>query len=190
MTPEQFSELLRAASGQSVWHIIIGAVLALAGGFLATVWQEWRNQRARRRTVTVFACDVLDSMTGIFGELVDYQGQTGIVWISILDRLLEEYPTFQRNREHLISFADPRIRRELQTIVFKVNYTANLLKGAVLEAEKVRAAPAATAPDVGAQAAPDPAVLMVRHRLEQLRAHIDQARDLRQRLARRKRENG
>ena len=49
MTPEQFSQLLQAISHDSIWKIVLGAVLALTGGFLAKLWDEWRARRLRHR---------------------------------------------------------------------------------------------------------------------------------------------
>ena len=84
MTPEQFAQLLHAASNDSVWKILLGAILALAGGFLAKLWDEWRTARNRRRAVFSFVLDVFDSYIAIFSELVEFQGQTGTIWINII----------------------------------------------------------------------------------------------------------
>ena len=180
MSPEQFTALLQAVNHDSTWKILLGAVLALAGGFIAKIYEEWRNIRTRRRAVLSFVADLIDSYTATFSELVEFQGQTGTIWIVILDRMLEEAPVFARNREHLILVKDDQLRRDIQAVILKVHATANLLKAAVVD-EMAKRAPNIPVADL------DAATKMSRHRFDQLRDRIDQARDLRQRLANRRR---
>src|SRR5437016_5899439 len=106
MTPEQLDAIIQAINSDSVRKILLGAVLALAGGFFAKIWDEWRTERKKRHAVFSFAIDVLDSYVTTFSELVELQGQTGTIWINIIERMLEEYPVFARNREHLIVITD------------------------------------------------------------------------------------
>jgi hypothetical protein len=179
MSPEQFAALLQAVTSDTTWKIVLGGALALIGGFLAKVWDEWRAIRTRRRAVLSFAADLLESYASTFSELVEFQGQTGTIWIVILDRMLEEAPVFARNREHLILVKDTQLRRDIQAVILKVHSTANLLKAAVADEIAKRAANAPAADT-------DAATKMTRHRFDQLRDRIDQARDLRQRLANRR----
>jgi hypothetical protein len=112
MTPEQFAEVLRATNTDSLWKIILGGALALVGGFLAKLWDEYRTTAVRRRNVFAFIGDLLDSYTATFSELVELQGQTGTIWLVVVQRMLEEAPTFARNREHLIVIRDTQLRRD------------------------------------------------------------------------------
>jgi hypothetical protein len=178
MTPEQFAELLHAVSTDSTWKIVLGAILALAGGFLAKIWDEWRTNQNRRRIVFSFARDILDSYATAFSELVEFQGQTGMVWVNVIDRMLEEYPTFSRNREHLVMIEPAQLRRDIQSTILKVHGTANFLKAAVLDEITKRNA---NASETEQNASKD----LTHHRLQQLRDQIDRARDLQQRLSRR-----
>jgi reverse gyrase len=176
MSPEQFAQLLQAISNDSIWKIVLGAVLAVAGGFLAKLWDEWRARLIRRNAVYTFGIDVLDSYSATFSELVEYQGQTGTIWLAILERITEEYSAFSRNREHLILINDTTLRRDIQSTILKVHGTANLLKVSVVDEQTKQNAHAP-------QAELEAAARMTRHRFDQLRHQIDQARDLRQRLA-------
>jgi hypothetical protein len=161
------------------WKILLGAALALVGGFLAKIWDEWRAKHLRRRNVFAFMADLLDSYTSTFSELVELQGQTGTIWIVILDRMLEEAPVFARNREHLILVRDTQLRRDMQSTVLKVHSTATLLKAALAdEMAKQR--------ENAAQAEQETAKNLTRHRFDQLRHQIDQVRDLRSQLAQRR----
>ena len=176
MSPEQFAQLLQAISNDSIWKIVLGAVLAVAGGFLAKLWDEWRARLIRRNAVYTFGIDVLDSYSATFSELVEYQGQTGTIWLAILERITEEYSAFSRNREHLILINDTTLHRDIQSTILKVHGTANLLKVSVVDEQTKQNAHAP-------QAELEAAARMTRHRFDQLRHQIDQARDLRQRLA-------
>ncbi len=118
----------------------------------------------------------LDSYSATFSELVEYQGQTGTIWLAILERITEEYSAFSRNREHLILINDTTLRRDIQSTILKVHGTANLLKVSVVDEQTKQNAHAP-------QAELEAAARMTRHRFDQLRHQIDQARDLRQRLA-------
>lgn len=176
MTPEQLAQVLKTVSIDSTWKIVLGAILALAGGFLAKIYDEYRNRAIRRRTVFDFVGDLLDSYTATFSELVELQGQTGTIWLVVVQRMLEEAPTFARNREHLIVIRDTQLRRDIQSTVLKVHSTAQLLVAAINDEIK-KQAEKAPQPDI------DAAERLKRHRFDQLRDQIDRVRDLQTRLA-------
>jgi hypothetical protein len=89
--------------------------------------------------------------------------------------MTEEYSAFSRNREHLILIDDASLRRDIQSTILKVHGTAALLRAAVVDEQTKQNA---HAPQTELEAA----ARMTRHRFDQLRHQIDQARDLRQRL--------
>jgi hypothetical protein len=121
MKPEAYDFLSNLST---VWAIVIGAVLATAGGLLAT-WIERKVERHHReRNAALFFGEMLSTLD----VLLDFGTQTrtigdpyGPITLRFLRSARREIDIYDRNRETLLFLQDGRLRARIHTVILRLS---------------------------------------------------------------------
>lgn len=103
--------------------IVLGAVLATAGGMLATGWEGRARRRERSKAAALFFGGLLSTI----GVLVDFavaareQGEPyGPITLRLLRQLRREFDLYDRNREILYDLADGAWRARIHALMVRM----------------------------------------------------------------------
>ncbi|HVW11190.1 MAG TPA: hypothetical protein VHC90_21545 [Bryobacteraceae bacterium] len=152
-------EIFDAASSQSaVWAVVLGAVLATAGGFVATQMERFVEHRRRERNAALFFGELLTTMQIIFRHVHDTHGRGdpfGPITIRMLKSVRKEIDIYDRNRESLFDLRHADLRARIQTLIIRITMPIEGIFDATNEIqiceEKLRAAGVESRPDVEAR---------------------------------------
>lgn len=121
MRPENFDF---ASNLNTLWAVVIGAVLATFGGFIATQMEWYLEHRRRQRHAALLFGEVL---TTIF-ILLDFARSTkgrgdpyGPITTRLLRQALGEIELYHRNRETLYSIRNPELRARIHTMILRLS---------------------------------------------------------------------
>jgi hypothetical protein len=139
-------------SGHSdtLWAVILGALLATASGFIATQVEAWFRRRERERNAALMFGEVLSTIA----LLIDIANDTratgdpyGPVTMRMLIAARREIDVYDRNREQLYDLRDADLRAKLHTLVLRLTLPLDALfdtDAAINSARAVLASPRAT----------------------------------------------
>jgi hypothetical protein len=120
MRPESFDFLSNLST---IWAIVIGAVLATAGGLLATWIERHIERRQRERNAALFFGEMLSTLDVIF-EFAARARRIGDPFGPITLRMLRsarrEIDIYDRNRESLFFLRDARLRARIHTLILRL----------------------------------------------------------------------
>ena len=118
---------LPSASGDTLWAVIAGAVLATAGGFVATQLEGALRRRERQRGAAIMFGEMLSSLEAIV-SIASQSRQRGDPYGPITMRLLRaatrETETYERNRATLYDLRDPELRVRIHVLM--IQFTLSL----------------------------------------------------------------
>jgi hypothetical protein len=112
-------------SGHSdtLWAVILGALLATASGFIATQVEAWFRRRERERNAALMFGEVLSTIALLIDIACDTRG-TGDPYGPVTMRMLiaarREIDVYDRNREQLYDLRDAELRANLHTLVLRL----------------------------------------------------------------------
>ncbi|HEY2660531.1 MAG TPA: hypothetical protein VGI79_12480 [Caulobacteraceae bacterium] len=115
---------LHFQSGDStLWAVVVGAVLATVGGFVATQFEGFLRRRERERSAALLFGELL-SVLAIIATMADESRGRGDPYGPLTTRLLRavrrEAETYDRNREALFDLRDGKIRARIHTLMVRV----------------------------------------------------------------------
>ncbi|MGN6514819.1 MAG: hypothetical protein ACTHLR_03150 [Rhizomicrobium sp.] len=117
-------EIFDAASNQSaLWAVVLGAVLATMGGFVATQMERFVEHRRRERNAALFFGELLTTMQIIFHFVHDTHGRGdpfGPITIRMLKSVRKEIDIYDRNRESLFDLRHANLRARIQTLIIRI----------------------------------------------------------------------
>src|SRR6185312_13297235 len=120
MKPEAYDFLNNLST---IWAIIIGAVLATAGGLLATWVERHIERRQREMNAALFFGEMLSTVD----VLLEFGGQArnigdpyGPVTLRMLRASRREIEIYDRNRESLFFLRDAHLRARIHTIILRL----------------------------------------------------------------------
>jgi hypothetical protein len=164
MTGEIFDA---AASQGALWAVILGAVLATAGGFAATQMERYVEHRRRERNAALFFGELLTMLQIIFFHAHNTHGRGdpfGPVTLRMLKSARKEIEIYDRNRELLFDLRHGELRARIQNLIIRI---AMPLEGIFDATDEIRRSED-TLRDAGAIPRPD---------LESRIASLEQQRD-------------
>jgi hypothetical protein len=120
-----FGEIFDASSSQSaVWAVILGALLATAGGFVATQIERIVEQRRRERNAALFFGELLTTLQIILRVTNTTHGRGdpyGPITLRMLRSAGKEIDIYDRNRESLFDLRHAHLRARIQTLVIRMS---------------------------------------------------------------------
>jgi hypothetical protein len=104
--------------------VILGAVLATIGGFIATIFERYLDKRERERNAALFFGEILSSLLIIlrFADDTKKIGDPyGPVTMRMLRSARSELAVYERNRESLFDLRDAELRARIQTLLIRMS---------------------------------------------------------------------
>lgn len=102
----------------TLWAVILGAVLATLGGFVATLMEHAMSRRARERNAALLFGEVLSTFKIILevaGESRSVGDPYGPVTMRLLRSARREIDIYERNRERLFDLVDGALRARIHS---------------------------------------------------------------------------
>ena len=111
------------SSHDTLWAVILGALLATASGFVATQLEAWFRRRERERNAALLFGELLSTIALLLG-IADDTRATGDPYGPVTMRMLQaarrEIDVYDRNREQLYDLRDAETRARLHTLVLRL----------------------------------------------------------------------
>lgn len=119
--------------------VILGAILATIGGFVATMLERYLDKRERERNAALFFGEILSSL-GIILRFADDTKKVGEPYGPVTMRMLlsarSELDLYDRNRESIFDLRDPELRARIQTLLIRLSMP---LDGVIDAADEMKA---------------------------------------------------
>jgi hypothetical protein len=106
--------------------VVLGAVLATIGGFVATATERFLDKRERERNAAQFFGEVLSTLMVILAFADDTKkigDPFGPVTMRMLRSARREIDIYDRNRESLFYLGNSELRAKIQTLVIRLGMT-------------------------------------------------------------------
>ena len=117
-------QIFDAAANQSaVWAVILGAVLATAGGFAATQMERYVEHRRRERNAALFFGELLTTLQIILYHAHNAHGRGdpfGPITLRMLKSARKEIDIYDRNRETLFDLRHGDLRARIQNLIIRI----------------------------------------------------------------------
>ncbi len=120
MKPETFDFLNNLST---IWAIIIGAVLATAGGLIATWIERTIDRHHRERNAALFFGEVLSTLDVILEFAAQARGigdPYGPITMRFLRSARREIDIYDRNRENVFFLRDGHLRARIHTSILRL----------------------------------------------------------------------
>ena len=115
---------LHFSSGdETLWAVILGAVLATIGGFVSTTYEASFRRRERERGSALLFGEILSILELMIdmAKAARGRGEPYGTWtMRLLRAVRREAETYERNRESLYDLRDVRTRAQIHTVMVKV----------------------------------------------------------------------
>jgi hypothetical protein len=112
-----------ASAGGTVWAVVLGAVLATAGGFAATQMERYVEHRRRERNAALFFGELLTTLQIILYHAHNTHGRGdpfGAITIRMLKSACKEIDIYDRNRETLFDLRHGELRARIQNLIIRI----------------------------------------------------------------------
>jgi len=117
-------QIFDVASNQSaLWAVILGAVLATAGGFVATQMERYVEHRRRERNAALFFGELLTTLQIILFHANNTHGRGdpfGPITLRMLKSARKEIDIYDRNRETLFDLHHGDLRARIQNLIIRI----------------------------------------------------------------------
>ena len=114
------------ADNETLMAVVIGAVLATAGGFAASQLEAVLRKRERERNAALLFGEIL-SMLRLIMRIADQSRQRGDPYGPVTLRFLRaarrETEIYDRNRETLFDLRDATLRARIHTLVARITFS-------------------------------------------------------------------
>ena len=111
------------AGEETLWAVVIGAVLATVGGFVATQLEAVMRRRERERSAALLFGEilaVLELITTMANEARGRGEPYGTFTMRLLRAVQREIETYDRNREALYDLRDAKLRGQIHALMVRV----------------------------------------------------------------------
>lgn len=140
----------------TVWAVVLGAVLATVGGFAATQMERMVGQRERERNSALLFGEVLSTLAIILeiGAETRMRGDPyGAITMRMLRSARREIDIYERNRERLFDLGDGALRARIHTHMVRLSMPLDNIFAATQELAEARLAASAPNADPAKSAA-------------------------------------
>ena len=108
---------------ETLWAVVLGALLATAGGFAATRLEELFRRREREREAALLFGEILAAIE-LIARFADNARQRGDPYGAVTMRLMRgirrEVDVYDRDREALYALRDPVARARIHTLMVRL----------------------------------------------------------------------
>ncbi len=114
------------ADTETLWAVIVGAVLATVGGFAATQLEQFLRRRERQRGAALLFGEILSVIELLMGLADDARGRGdpyGQLTMRLLRAMRRETDAYDRNREQLYDLPDAKLRALIHALMIRVTLT-------------------------------------------------------------------
>jgi hypothetical protein len=114
------------ADTDTLWAVIVGAVLATVGGFAATQLEQFLKRRERKRGAALLFGEILSVIELLMGLADDSRGRGdpyGQLTMRLLRAMRREADAYDRNREQLYDLPDAKLRALIHALMIRVTLT-------------------------------------------------------------------
>jgi len=121
----------------TLWAVVAGAVLATAGGFVATQIEHRVDSRRREKQAALFFGEIMALLgvtVGAAGRARAIGDPYGPVTMRLLRMIRRELDVYDRNRERLFELKDPALRARIHVTLLR---TTMGVEGALESAAEV-----------------------------------------------------
>lgn len=139
MTSDTFGFL---ADQSTLWAVVLGAILATIGGFVATALERTLDKRERERNAALFFGEILSSLAIIlrFADDTKKIGEPyGPVTMRMLRSARSELDIYDRNRENIFDLRDADLRARIQTLLIRLSMPLDGVIEAAMELNALQA---------------------------------------------------
>jgi hypothetical protein len=108
----------------TIWAIVIGAMLATAGGLVATWIERHIEYRQRERSAALFFGETLSTLAILLEFAAEARGigdPYGAITMRMLRSARREIDIYDRNRESLFFVRSGNLRARIHTVVLRVS---------------------------------------------------------------------
>lgn len=108
---------------ETLWAVILGAILATIGGFVSTTFEAtYRRHERERGAALLFGeiLSVLELLVAMSGRARGRGDPYGSFTMRLLRAVRREADAYERNREQLHDLRDVRIRAQIHTVMVRV----------------------------------------------------------------------
>jgi hypothetical protein len=112
-----------ASSNSAVWAVVLGAVLATMGGFVATQMERVVEHRRRERNAALFFGELLTTLQIILYHANNTHGHGdpfGPITLRMLKSARKEIDIYDRNRETLFDLRHGDLRARIQNLIIRI----------------------------------------------------------------------
>jgi hypothetical protein len=115
-----------AADTETLWAVVIGAVLATVGGFAATRVEQYFRRRERQRGAALLFGEILSVIELLMGVADDSRARGdpyGQLTMRLLRATRRETDAYDRNREQLYDLPDAKLRALIHALMVRLTLT-------------------------------------------------------------------
>jgi hypothetical protein len=130
-------------SAETLWGVVIGALLATVGGFAATQMEGVLRRRERERSAALLFGEILaglELVTRITDETRGRGDPYGRLTMGLLRAVRRETDIYERNREHLYDLRNAKIRAQIHGLVVRITLALEGIGDATSQIASVQAA--------------------------------------------------
>jgi hypothetical protein len=121
--------------------VVLGAILATIGGFVATTTERYLDKREREHNAALFFGEVLSTLMEILAFADDTKkigDPYGPITMRMLRSARREIDIYDRNRESLFYLGDAELRAKIQTLVIRLGMALDSIIEVAQEIETLR----------------------------------------------------
>ncbi len=115
-----------AADTETLWAVVVGAVLATVGGFAATQLEGFFRRRERERSAALLFGEILSVIELIIALASDSRERGdpyGPLTMRLMRAVRREADAYDRNREALYDLRDAKVRAQIHALMVRITLT-------------------------------------------------------------------
>lgn len=129
--------------GDTLWGVLLGALVATLGGFLATQVEGVLRRRERERSAALLFGEILAALELTIRIADESRGRGdpyGPFTMRLLRAVRREAQTYDRNREHLYDLRDARTRAQIHGLMVRLTLALEGIDDSALQIASLQSA--------------------------------------------------
>ena len=108
------------SSNDNVWFIIIGALLAIVGGYVGDELRSWRERSRECKAIQVCLADELQEIESTIGNMHQVWEQAQLLPPTYVTTLIQGTSAYDNMRPRLFLISDEALRKEINNFYKKL----------------------------------------------------------------------